>query len=162
MNLAAFRREPIRSRTLLDSAKGATCSMRVPNVCNRDPATTVSAHIRDESFGMGVKADDCSSVHACSACHNWLDRGEWIGTMVEADVLRIIIRAMQRTQRDRIERKFMRIDLDRPAPKRDKPTPPRKPKDLRAKVASGRPLAGRAKLPQGRKIQQRNGLGEGK
>lgn len=150
---AAFRREPIRSRKLLDSARDQPCTMQVPGVCNHDPSTTVSAHIHDETFGFGVKADDLSSVHACMACHNWLDRGEHLGKVDPADVLRIILRAMQRTLRNRIERGFIRIDLDPERKAAEKKTPPRKPKDLRTKIPVGKPLQSRSNWPTGRKLQ---------
>lgn len=152
-----FRREPIRSRKLLDSARGAECTMRVPGVCNCDWSTTVSAHIHDETFGMGEKADDCASVHACAACHAWLDQGLWLGTMSEADMLRLILRAMQRTVRDRILREIMRIDLDKPKPFAERKTTPRKPKDLRTKVGPSRPLESASNWPPkgSRKIQNR-------
>lgn len=153
-----FKREPIRSRKLLDSAKGQPCTLEVPGVCNRDPATVVSCHVRDESFGMGVKADDQSSFHGCSACHAFWDTGSFIGRISEADMLRLVLRAIQRTTRNRIERGFMRIDLDQPKPFAERKTPPRKPKDLRTKIPVGKPLESRTDWPKGRKLESRNNL----
>lgn len=160
MNLLAnFRREPIRSQRLLDSARDQPCTMEVPRVCNRDPSTTVSAHIHDETFGFAIKADDCSSVHACAACHTWLDQGQYLGKMSIEQVLRIVIRALQRTLRNRIERGFIVITGYRdPKPKSRKPTSARKSKDQRANVPAGRKLQGGAKLPRGRKLQTANNL----
>lgn len=155
-----FRREPIRSRKLLDSAKGQPCDLQIPGICNHDPATTVSCHVRDESFGMGVKADDQSTFHGCSACHRFWDTGAYLGKMSEADMLRLVLRAIQRTMRNRIERGFMRIDLDKPKPLAERKTPLRKPKELRAKVGPSRSLEGRSNWPPkgGRKIEGRNDL----
>lgn len=151
-----FRREPIRSRKLLDSAKGQPCTLCVPGVCNRDPATTVSCHVHDESFGMGVKADDQSTFHGCYACHVFWDTGAWIGVIPEAEMLRMIVRALLRTLRNRIERGFVRIDEDKPsAPKAPKS---RKPKELRTPVPSGRPLQSSSDWPKGRKLEGRNEL----
>lgn len=154
-DITMFRREPIRSRKLLDSAHGAPCTMQVPGVCNRDPASVVSAHLHDESFGMGEKADDSSTVHSCLNCHTWLDRAEWLGKTSEADVLRIMLRAMQRTLRYRILNAFMVVDLDKPATLHDRKAKPRKSKELRAAVAPGRPIEGRGDWPKGRKIPGR-------
>lgn len=142
-----FRREPIRSRDLLDSARGAPCTMQVPGVCNHDWSTTVSAHIHDETFGFGEKADDCSSVHACAACHAWLDQGHWLGRMSEADMLRLVLRALQRTTRYRVMHGQMTVSLDAPKPFAERKTKPRKPKDLRAKVSPGRPLESASNWP---------------
>lgn len=151
-----FRRKPIRSRALLDSAKGAPCTMQVPGVCNRDWSTTVSAHLHDDGFGMAEKADDCSTAHLCSACHAWLDQGHWLGKVSEAEMLRLVLRALQRTLRYRIEHKFMRIDLDKEVTFHDRPVKPRKPKDERAKVPAGRKLEGQSNWPKGRRIPSKN------
>jgi hypothetical protein len=152
-----FRREPIRSRKLLDSARGAQCTMQVPGVCNHDPSTVVSAHIHDETFGFGEKADDSSTVFACHACHAWLDQGLWLGKMSEAEVLRIVLRAMQRTMRARILGDVMKVELDKPKPFAERKTKPRKPTDLRAKVSPGRPLQSASNWPPkgSRKIPSR-------
>lgn len=65
-----------RNRRLLDLAQGMPCLLRVPGVCNRDPATTVACHSNwREHGGKGGarKADDHYSVFGCAACHHWLD-----------------------------------------------------------------------------------------
>lgn len=153
-----FRREPIRSRQLLDSANGQPCTMEVPGICNQDSSTVVSAHIRDETFGMAQKADDCSSVHACFCCHTWLDQAQWLGKMAEVEVLRIIIRAIQRTIRNRVLRGFIPIKMDPVKPAAERKIKPRKPKDQRTKVSPSKPLAGRSSLPTGRRLQSANHL----
>lgn len=47
--------------------------MRIPEVCNWDPSTTVLAHIR-RSGGIGIKPPDVCGVFACSKCHDVMDR----------------------------------------------------------------------------------------
>lgn len=66
-----------QNRRLLDLARGMPCLMRVPGVCNRDPATTVAAHSNQGIHGKAGarKADDHWSCWACSSCHTWLDQG---------------------------------------------------------------------------------------
>lgn len=73
----APKTEPKRNRALLDMANGEGCLLRVPGVCNRDPATTVACHSNWAEHGKSGarKADDCYSVWGCSACHAWLDQG---------------------------------------------------------------------------------------
>lgn len=55
-------------------AKGQPCQLRLPTICNDNPETTVLAHIRNATFGMGIKPPDIIGVWACHACHDELDR----------------------------------------------------------------------------------------
>jgi hypothetical protein len=50
--------------------------VRIPGVCNFDPATTVLAHLRmlELGAGTGFKSHDLFAAHACSACHDEVDR----------------------------------------------------------------------------------------
>lgn len=68
----------IESQPVRDSAQGEDCTLEIQGVCNHDPATTVLAHLPDESHGMGRKSDDASACYACSACHDVIDeRTHW-------------------------------------------------------------------------------------
>lgn len=125
--MSDFKREPIRSRALLNSARGQPCAMKFPNVCNGDWSTTVSAHIIDETAGMGIKADDTSTVHCCESCHTYYDQKRWIGELSKAVVLDIVLRAMQRTLRNRVERGILTINA-RPYVSRKPPTKTRQPR----------------------------------
>lgn len=143
------RIEPIRSRKLLDSARGQPCTLEFVGVCSHDPETTVSAHIHDEQFGKGQKADDTSTVHACDRCHMFLDWG-WVGKISLELRHWHIIRAMQRTLRNRIERGLVVVPLDPERLSHDKPVKPRKPKAQRKPIQSrgfvdgpSRPIASR-------------------
>lgn len=56
------------------AAQGRDCMVRLPGVCNGDPATTVLAHYRSSRWsGMGQKPDDAIGAWACSACHDAID-----------------------------------------------------------------------------------------
>ena len=57
---------------LRQSAKGRECQVRIPGVCNRNPETTVLAHLN--GGGMGMKHPDLFGAFACSACHDEIDR----------------------------------------------------------------------------------------
>lgn len=60
---------------LRKKAKGQECQIRLPGVCNFDPATTVLAHYRIAGLsGMGIKPPDWLGAWACSACHDAVDR----------------------------------------------------------------------------------------
>lgn len=62
------------------AARGQPCTLQIPGVCNRNPETTVLAHIRDGHFGLGCKPNDdpakgpVLACFACSDCHDAIDR----------------------------------------------------------------------------------------
>lgn len=59
---------------LRDLARGQDCQIRIPSVCNHDPATTVLAHYRMAGIcGAGQKPPDECGAWACSACHDAVD-----------------------------------------------------------------------------------------
>lgn len=59
---------------LRKAAQGRECTVRIPGICNFDPATTVLAHLRrGGAGGMGIKPPDVCGVLACSDCHDVLD-----------------------------------------------------------------------------------------
>jgi len=63
------------SRDLRSYARGKPCQVRLPGICNGDPATTVLAHPRLPGItGVGMKAPDELGAWACSACHDAIDR----------------------------------------------------------------------------------------
>lgn len=61
--------------TLRDLARDRPCMVRLPGICNGDPATTVLAHYRMAGIcGTGQKPPDECSAWACSSCHDEIDR----------------------------------------------------------------------------------------
>lgn len=70
---------------LRELARGQECAIRIPGVCNHDPATTVLAHYRMAGIcGTGQKPPDECGAWACSSCHDWVDgrvKTEHIDTM---------------------------------------------------------------------------------
>lgn len=58
------------------SAKGMDCEIRIPMVCNFDPATTVWCHANGSSAGKGngMKSYSALGAYGCFACHNLYDR----------------------------------------------------------------------------------------
>lgn len=57
---------------LRNYAKGNPCMVRTP-LCNGNTETTVLAHWRDGSTGMGKKEQDLAASWCCSACHDVID-----------------------------------------------------------------------------------------
>lgn len=57
-------------------ARGRPCQIRLPNICNFDPTTTVLCHLRLIGVtGMGLKAADLLGAWGCSSCHSAVDTG---------------------------------------------------------------------------------------
>jgi hypothetical protein len=56
-------------------ARDRDCQVRIPGICNHDPATTVLAHYRLAGLcGMGIKPHDLLGAWSCSSCHDEIDR----------------------------------------------------------------------------------------
>jgi len=64
----------VRSETLMASAKGQPCAVRLPMVCTFNPAQTVLAHLPGIGKGMSTKGSDIHAAFACAACHDGIDR----------------------------------------------------------------------------------------
>ena len=79
-----------RCQALIDTARDAPCSVRLPEICNKRRETTVWAHSDAGVHGKsgGEKAHDCFGFHSCSACHEALPK-------------------LPRAERERVERQAM-------------------------------------------------------
>lgn len=78
---------------LRDLARDKPCQVRVPGICNGDPATTVLAHFRMIGIsGMGIKSPDLIAAWACSGCHNYIDSHK------DADTQLVFAKGVFRTQ----------------------------------------------------------------
>lgn len=82
-----------KSKKITQSAKGQDCTLRMPDICNHNPKTTVGAHIN--GGGMSYKNDDGLIAYTCSCCHEWLDRG-----YVNMDLTHYTERDIKRAIRD--------------------------------------------------------------
>lgn len=68
------KESPLRSRVLLDLAKGKRCLLMAVEACRGlDGSTTVACH-ENEGKGMALKSSDSRSVWGCVHCHEWYDR----------------------------------------------------------------------------------------
>jgi hypothetical protein len=104
MNLAnrpplGLKAPAIVSQKIRRSARGQTCTLRIPGVCTGDPETTVACHVQAPGMGtMGGKASDLHVIYGCAACHAVLDnRARWAEAAVGwDDVLRALIETQSR------------------------------------------------------------------
>ena len=142
------RVEPIRSNKIRNSAKGETCTLQIFGICNNDPSTTVLAHIHDETFGASQKADDCSAIYACSACHDEIDRRT--RKLPVEKLTWYLLRALQRTIRRQIERGLIVYPITIETPASARPIKSRKPREERQRIPRSQ-----NPWPQGRKIPTR-------
>lgn len=60
-----------KSKKILESAKGQSCTVRLPGICNFNEETTIPAHLG--GGGMGTKRDDLFIAYCCSSCHWVID-----------------------------------------------------------------------------------------
>jgi Protein of unknown function (DUF1364) len=144
--------KPIRSRKVLNSARGQPCSARFPGICCGDNETTVWAHLNGHAFGkgMGIKAHDVLGFHACYACHQYYDVGHGTRALLDqVTLLECVIGAVTETYVRLIVAGILVVPLDAETASHDRPVKPRKPKDERT------PIASRTEWPQGRKLQSR-------
>lgn len=77
------------SQALRDSARMQDCTLRIPDVCNWIPETTVLSHLPCGQKGTGMKSPDMMAVFACSDCHRFLD-GSRRSELTATDLLRAL------------------------------------------------------------------------
>jgi hypothetical protein len=60
---------------ITESARNEDCQIRIPGVCNFDPATTVWCHGNGSAAGKGIgmKSHDILGSYGCSNCHAVVD-----------------------------------------------------------------------------------------
>ena len=59
------------SSRLRKSAQGRECQIRIPDICNGNPETTVLCHL--PGGGTGGKRSNIHGAYGCSACHDVVD-----------------------------------------------------------------------------------------
>jgi len=64
----------MKKNNLREEARGRTCTVRIPGICNGNPETSVLAHYRlAGTCGTGIKPDDIQGTIACNSCHDVID-----------------------------------------------------------------------------------------
>lgn len=77
---------------LRNHAQTQDCMLRLPNICNRDPSTTVLCHIKRGWYGS-LKPPDIVAVWGCSSCHDVVDRragNPWSEEELDSMILRAL------------------------------------------------------------------------
>lgn len=86
------------------AARGEMCTIRIPGICNHDPATTVLCHVRRKwNCGVALKPADTHAFFGCSACHAVHD-GQRISNFSRQDLTNMALDAVLRTH-DRLAEK---------------------------------------------------------
>lgn len=60
-------------KLITDSARDQKCTIRLPNICNGNSATTVFCHLSGVRFGHGVGIKTLFGAYGCSSCHDAID-----------------------------------------------------------------------------------------
>ena len=97
---------------LTKSARGEHCQVRIPDICNFNPETTVLAHLN--GGGAGMKHSDIHGAYCCSDCHDAIDgRAYRIATedyVYNREDLKLMhLEGMVRTQIIMIEKGLIKI-----------------------------------------------------
>ena len=71
--------KPKKSPPMRNAARNKDCLLRVPGVCQGDPARSVGCHMRFFNIaGAAQKPDDIFIIDACDRCHSVFDsRDKW-------------------------------------------------------------------------------------
>lgn len=117
------------SSKLRASAKGQPCTFQIPQVCCRNPETTVLCHAPSEIKGMGNKGDDHFAAFGCFECHTALDQYR----VTDRDFY--WLRGVRRTQKIWVELGLMQFPETSPKAKPSSKILPRR------HIMSGKPIA---------------------
>lgn len=89
-------------------ARDKPCMVRLPDICNGDPATTVLAHFRlIGASGIGLRASDLCASWSCSSCHDACDRRSHMD--LDRDYVRLaLLEGVMRTQTELVRLKVIK------------------------------------------------------
>ena len=91
------KQPPFRSKRLRESARGAKCTLQIPDCCNHDSTTVVLAHVAVEGGTMGGRGSDIGACFACHECHSEIDGRRSPRTLDAFQLVVFTRRAMVRT-----------------------------------------------------------------
>ena len=99
----------MKTSKIRQSAKQEQCTVRIPGICNHNPATTVLAHVALKGLsGIGMKPSDIHACYACSSCHDVID-GRVQTQFTPLEILVWKLEAVFRTQLKLLEKDLIRI-----------------------------------------------------
>jgi len=100
----------MKQTKITKSARGEECQIRIPNVCNFNPETTVLCH--KNGGGAGMKSNDIHCAYGCSSCHDVIDGR--IQTEFTQDEIKIMFYdGIFRTQEILIQKRLIMTDKKR-------------------------------------------------
>ena len=76
-------------KKITDSARGESCTVRLPGICNYDNNTVIFAHINGVRYGHGIGIKTQLGAYACSSCHDVLDGRTKRPDGMETDYLKL-------------------------------------------------------------------------
>lgn len=86
-------------KSLRAFARNQECQIRIYQVCNYDPETTVWAHYSLCGVsGTGLKAPDLCGAFACSCCHDVIDgrvKSDLTRIQIESHMLHGMVRSLK-------------------------------------------------------------------
>lgn len=91
--------KPEVSKPIRSAARGASCTLKLPHVCDNTTETVVFCHLRMFNLaGAGQKPDDLFGIDACSSCHHVLDnKSLWSRSgLTHETILRALIQSQKR------------------------------------------------------------------
>jgi len=97
----------MKQTKLTRSARGKDCTLRIPFVCNRDPATVVLCHAPYPGKS-GTRTDDFWAAYGCSSCHDYVD-GRTKHNDSNIMILSFWAQAIHETQKQLIEHGLITI-----------------------------------------------------
>ncbi len=93
---------------ITESARNEECQIRLPNICNFNPETTVFCHIG--GGGMARKASDIHGAYGCSSCHDAVDGRFKLGEALPCHEVKLYFYdAVIRTQLILLEKGLIKI-----------------------------------------------------
>lgn len=98
-----------KSKKITSSARGETCSLRLPMVCQHDPSTTVFAHAPSVAHGTAYKSPDWWGMYACSNCHDVIDGRNTNSGLSNAYITMSMIPAIFETQQKLINKGLIEV-----------------------------------------------------
>lgn len=137
----------IRSKKVLNSARGQPCTYRFPGICGGNPETTVWSHLNGFRFGkgMGMKAHDILGAHACFECHAYLDTGHGTKPRISNEtLLECVLGGVTETWVRLIQMGIVIVPLDAKKLSSERPIKPRKQKGGRKAINSNPTIPKRA------------------
>lgn len=100
------------SGALLKFARNQECTLQIAATCNHNPETVVACHLPFGGRGVGMKAPDWWTVHACSACHDVID-GRAKTELTKLDIAHAMLRGLNTTWRRYVAAGFITVKGDK-------------------------------------------------